>query len=197
MALGQITLNFDPIRDAIFDWLHASLNGTLEEGDANEIPVIRSEDNQVRPKTGFVEYKFLTSFLKIGRDEVIYDEDNTTFKVRGQREFVVTINVISSKDPDQPSYNKAAEWAAEIMGSVDRPSICDILVAAGLSVRDDDAFTDASVFLDTDHEERQVLDFRFGIALEKVDAVTTIDSVQLKNQLIDPNAADEYTVTIN
>lgn len=188
MALGQVSVNFDPIRNAIFDWLHTAVNGSLVEGDANAIPVIRAEDNELRPTSGFIEYKFLTSFNKVGRDEVFYNSTENSFSVRGQREFVISVNIIG---------DKSAECAAEILGSTDRPSICTILSNAGISIRDDDSFSNVSVFQETDHEQRHVIDFRLGTALERLDAIEVIESVELKNKTINQNADDEYTVVIS
>jgi len=179
-------LNFDPIRDALYDWIYASINGSLAEDADGVIQVIRAEDDEVRPSEGFVEYKFLTSFIKLGRDELRWDSDLSSFFIKGQREFTVSINVVGEK---------SHECAAEIIMGLESPTIRDVLCAAGLAFRGQESFQDVSQFLETDHEERQVLDFRFGVTLEKLDAVTTIDSVELTNKL--GGLDTEFTVTIN
>ena len=176
----SVSISLEPIRVALFDWLHASVNSdgaglTLAEGDANAIPVIRAEDDQVRPNRLFIEYKFLTGFNKIGeRDQLRYSESDGSFKLKGEREFTVTVNIVGVN---------AADCAAQIVSCMESPAICDGLRSAGLATRNQLTVADASVFQETDFEERAVLDVVFGVALEKLDPVTFIELVKFTNGL--------------
>ena len=200
MSKGTITVNLEPFSIAVYDWIHAAINTGLQEDDANAIPIIRSEDNGTRPgDRTFVEYKIPTSLLKLGqKDELIFDSTADAFKLRGQREMLVSVNVIrdlkgATEDSEEP---RPADVIAQLQQSLDLPEICDILRAAEMSVREENTITDASVFLETDYEDRQVMDVRFGISLEKVSTVSRIESVEVKNKLVDPLASNAWTFIV-
>ena len=55
-------VDFDPIRDTIFDWINQALNNGADEDAEGVIPIIRADEDGVRPGEGqtFVEYKVLT-----------------------------------------------------------------------------------------------------------------------------------------
>lgn len=200
---GTLTLDFDPVRDALFDWINQSLNKTgingstgavetLAENSPQAVPIFRAETNYTRPNRSFIEYKFLTGLLAIGNyDELVFDGAQDKYKLLGRREFVISVTAIG---------DKSQECIAQVQQGLDSPLICQGLKAAGLSVRDNNTVADATVFQEEDHEQRQVLDVRFGITLENfdlVDGLEVIENVQLRNKIVDPNAAGPYTVTIS
>lgn len=200
---GNITLDFDPIRDAIWDWINKSINKsgfnnatyeitTYAENSTNAIPIRRAESNSVRPSGGFVEYKFLTGLLKIGlADELLWDSNTLKWKLRGIREFTISVTAFG---------DKSREVIALIQQGLSSPFIISTLRSVGLAVKEENTVSDATAFLEEDHEERSVLDVRFGLCLENTDIVSdlsAIESVELKNKIVDPNAAGPYTVTIS
>ena len=209
---GNITLNFEPVRDALFDWINKSINKasfnattqdieTIAEGSTDAIPIHRAETNYVRPNRPFVEYKFLTGLLGIGQvDELVFDEAQDKFKLLGRREFTVSVTAIGKLNEDNEVIRPdVQECIAQIQQGLDSPVICQGLRAAGLAVRDANTVADATVFQEEADEPRNVLDVRFGITLENfdiVDGLERIENVQLRNKIVDPAAAGPYTVTI-
>jgi len=178
-----ITVNFDPIRDAIYDWLNLALNQGAVEGDENSVPIMRAEGDSIQPDVdSFVEYKFLTGLVKLGlNDEILPKLDgngdptpDALFVQKGQRQFTISITAFGQKAP---------ECIAQIQSSLSSPAECEILRAAGLAVRSDEAITDASIFQETKFEGRAVLDVIFGITFEgEVDA-GLVESVAFTSQL--------------
>lgn len=200
---GTLTIDFEPVRNALWDWLNVSINRngfdainqvptTFPENDSNAVPIFRAETNYTRPNRSFVEYKFLTSLLALGlKDELLYDEPQDKFYLRGHREFVVQVTAIGEK---------SQECIAQIQANLSNPFAQEILGAACLSVREQNTINDATVFQEEDHEERSILDVRFGLLLENYDIVEglpPIDNVQLKNKIVDPAASGAFTVTIS
>lgn len=190
--MAAINIDFEPVKVAIFDWLHTALNGALAEGAAGAIPVLRAEQNSTRPHDQlYVEYKFLTSFLKINPiDDLVWDEANSQFKLVGQREFVVSCHFIGEG---------AAECAAGAQMALSAPNICQIFRGNGMAVRNDRAINDTTQYLEEAFEPRAVLDVRFGLTLENLSIVSdlgTIESVELKNKIIDATAGGPFTVVI-
>lgn len=173
-------VNFEPLKVALFDWLHAAVNtqsnGTvLPEGHHQAIPVIRAEDDQIRPDGPFIEYKFLTGLSRLGTgDEMSFNNTDDTFIAKGQREITVSVNVLGTG---------AQEILATLQNSLSLVSINDGLRAAGLSVRQYEAIADVSVFQETKFEERAVLDVIFGLVLTTPDTVGRIESVEITSSL--------------
>jgi len=175
----SLTIDFEPQRAAIFDAIHRAINGTLAENDKNATPIQRAEAGIVRPAgVGYVEYKMLTGLLARGlKDELRYDSDLDKFYLYGVREFVTRIEAFGEK---------AGECTAQIQLGFSSPVICEILRAADLSVIDDNTITDATLFLETEHEPRSILDVRMATALKDldiVDGLSSIESVGLENQI--------------
>lgn len=173
-----ITVDFEPIRETLFDWLNQALNQGAEEGAEGTIPILRAEGDSVRPEEGqgFVDYKFLTGLVKAGMaDELLPVEGNPDQSIlRGQRNFTVSVTAYGPK---------AAECIAQIQQSLSSPIECDILRAGGLAVREDNNVSDASVLLETSFEERVVLDVIFGIALEGIVDPGRIEIVEVTSKL--------------
>lgn len=200
---GSLTIDFEPVRVALYDWIDKSINRqsfntttqqivTFNENSNEAVPIFRAQTNYTRPNRSFVEYKFLTGLLGVGQvDELVFDSAQDKFKLLGRREFSVSVTAIGDKAP---------ECVAQIQQGLDSPLICSGLRAAGLSVRDSNTVADATVFQEEDHEERSILDVRFGITLENfdiVDGLERIENVQLRNKIVDPAAAGPYDVTIS
>ncbi len=180
-----MTPTFEQLRVAIFDWLHQSLNSqsfdlagvptVLPEGDENAVPVLRSEDDAIRPERLFVEFKLLTGLRKVGAiDELQYRATGDKFVSKGQREITVSINIVGEG---------AQECMAKIQNSLNLSYNQQLLRAAGLSVRQDEAVADTSVFQETNYEERAVFDVIFGVAVETDDPVSRIEDVELESNL--------------
>lgn len=185
----MITLDFDPIRDALFDWIHTAVNGSLSENDANSIPVRRAEEGSVAEDgEAYIEYKFLTGLIAVGlKDELRYDKDQDKFFLFGRREFSVQVEAFGDKAP---------ECVAQIQQGLSAPNICEILRNAGIAVIDDNVISDATLFLETEYEPRALLDVRMSTALQNfdiVDGLGTIDSVGLVNEIY----STPLEVTIN
>ena len=169
---------YEDLKVAVFDWLHNALNFQnnvlLEENSPDAVPIFRAESDAIRPERLFVEFKFLTGLNKIGTRDELLNAAGNTFKIRGQREITVSVNVIGV---DAPIY------AALIEQSLESPRIQDILRSAGLAPRVHENIADQSVFQETSFEERAVLDVIFGLSLELADAITYIESVEIKSDL--------------
>jgi len=191
---GKITVDFDPIRDALFDWLNNSVNklpngDLIPENSSDAIPIMRAESNYTRPDRGFLEYKFLTGLIGIGmKDELVFDEGADSFKLLGRRDFTITVTAFGEG---------SQECISQVQLGLSDPNICAILRAAGLAVRDKNTINDATVFQEEDHEQRQVMDVRFGICLEHLVVLDFIENVEIKNKIVDPAAGGPYTVTIS
>lgn len=191
----MITIDFTPVRNGLFDWINKSVNGlTIASGQQGDIIVkgaeqssVRSSDSQGSPK-GFIEYKFLTGLLAVGlKDELRFDQAQDKFFLYGVREFAVQVDAVGEK---------SVECIAQVQQGLSSPIICDVLRAAGLSVIDDNTVADATLFLETEHEPRAVLDVRFGMALQNFDIVEGLDiieSVGIENAIY----STQLDVTIN
>ena len=170
--------DFEPLKVAIFDWLNQAVNAGVAEGADNTTPILRAEDDSVRPQEGvlFIEYKFLTGLVKVGNidEKFSKDGDPTKFILRGQRNITVSVTCFGTN---------AAGCMAQIQQSLSSPVECSILRSAGLSVRDDSAIADSSVFLETRFEERAVLDVIFGFTLESEIEPGLIESVEVTSKL--------------
>ena len=170
--------DFEPLKVAIFDWLNQAVNAGAAEGADNTTPILRAEDDSVRPQEGvlFIEYKFLTGLVKVGNidEKFSKDGDPTKFILRGQRNITVSVTCFGTN---------AAGCMAQIQQSLSSPVECSILRSAGLSVRDDSAIADSSVFLETRFEERAVLDVIFGFTLETEIDLGTIESAEITSRL--------------
>lgn len=170
-------VDFEPIRNALFDWLNESINGGAAEGSSGTIPILRAETNganedPVRPAwpKRFVEYKFLTGLTKIGSlDELIVGSGGEC-RLRHQRQFTVSVSAFGES---------ASGIIAAVQNGFRLPAVCSVLDAAGLSVRNDESFSDNTVFLETSFEERAVYDVIFGIALETPVDVGQIETVEV------------------
>ena len=173
---GAITVDFEPLKVAVFDWLNLAINAGVPEGTAGTLPILRTEYDGPRPDGPFVEYKFPDTLIKHGMaDEMVpKDGDPTLYKLRGQRSIVISINIISTN----PS-----EILAQIQQSLSAPAECAILRAAGLSVFNDEAFSSATVFQETVHEDRAVLDVTFGYCLERDVAPGLLETMQISGEL--------------
>lgn len=185
----MITIDFDPARNAIFDWINRAVNGpTVEPGVSGKIPVQRAEQGSPRQGLAFIEYKLLSSLTAIGReDELRYDEALDKFFLYGRREFSVQIDAIGEK---------SLECIVQVQQSLSGPIACQQLNSAGLSVVEDNSIVDATEFLETEHEPRHILDVRFAMALQNydlVDGLDTIESVGLENQIF----SEPLNVTIS
>lgn len=178
--------SLDTLRDAIFDWVHTVLNTTsfasdgtptvLDENDPNAIRVIRAENDQVRPKSLFVEFKLLTGLVKQGAvDETLFNTTEDTFFSKGQRDITVSIDAIGAG---------AQETISIIQNSLNLSYAHNILRSAGLSARGNESVVDQSAFLETNFEERAVLDIIFGVAIETVDPVSRIEDVEIKSNMV-------------
>jgi hypothetical protein len=177
---------FENIETAMFDSLHSAINqqpdgSVLPENDKNAVPVFSAQADVIRPQRSYVEFDFLTTFVKLGTaDELKWDATLGKFKLVGQREFTMTVNIIG---------DGAYEYAALVQQSFDSPTIVDLLRGKSLVVRSSETIADRSVFLETKFEPRAVVDIRFGLCLELVDTVQWIEFVELVNKL-----SDETTV---
>lgn len=182
--------DFEPIKTTIWDWLNQAINNGAAENADGTTRIIRAEEDGVRPTPGelFVEYKFLTGLVKIGMADEKIPKPNpaTGFTLRGQRQFTVSIKAFG---------DNSAGCLATVQQSLSSPVECSILRAGGLAVRDDEVITDATVFQETDFEERAVLDVVFGVTLEKDIDPGTIESVEVtanipggKKSTIDKNS---------
>lgn len=171
---------FKTIETAMFDSIHTAVNqqpdgSVLAENSSNAVPVFSAQENIIRPKRSYIEYDFLTTFVKLGTaDELKWDSNINKFKLSGQREFTMTVNIIGEG---------AYEYAALIQQSFDGPTIVDLLKGQGLVVRSSETIADRTVFLETSFEPRAVVDIRFGLCLELVDNVQWIEFVELVNKL--------------
>lgn len=116
------------IQDAIWTWLHEALNtkadfSVLPEGDPEAVPVLRSQEGAPRPQRTFCEFDFLTNFTKVGlADELLYDSVQDSFKLRGPRDFSITVNFVGAG-----SY----QLSALAQQALDSPTVVDKLRAAG------------------------------------------------------------------
>lgn len=172
-----ITVDFEPIRVTIFDWLNSAVNQGAAEGAVGTIPIIRAEDDSIRPTEGqgFVEYKFLTGLVKTGMaDELISTANPDESILRGQRNFTISVTAYGAK---------AAECTAQIQQSLSSPIECAILRAGDLAVRSDESISDASIFQETRFEEKSVLDVIFGMALEGIVNPGRIEIVEVTSKL--------------
>ena len=176
----MITLDFDPVRNALFDWINRAVNGpSVQPGVSGPIPIKRSEQGSPRKgKEGFIEYKFLTALQAVGRnDELRFDSTLDKFFLYGRREFSVRVDAIGEK---------SLECIVQVQQSLSGPVACQQLDSAGISVVTDNAIVDATDFLETEHEPRHMLDVRFAMALQNfdlVDGLDTIETVGLENQI--------------
>lgn len=171
---------FENINIAIFDWLHTAMNvqpngSVLLENDPLAIPVFQAESDVIRPDDkAYVEWDFLSGVSKIGSIDELLNATANTYKLRGQREFSISVNFIGTG---------AAELAVLAQQSLDSPGIQDILRLAGLSVRGTETIADQTTFLETSFEERAVLDVILGLAIELSDSVSSIESVEVTSTL--------------
>lgn len=175
--------------NAIFDFLNQAVNDGAAEGSAGTIPIILAEthgefEDGIRPQPGqsFIEFKFLSGLSKVGvKDEYIF-EANRCF-VRGQRQVTVQVTCFG-----ESSYS----IVATIQNALDLPEPWNILKNAGLSVRGDESFSDATVLLETDFEERAIFDIIFGIAFE-----TEIDPGKIETVEVTANVPSGKVSTID
>lgn len=181
MTRAQGYIDFiENINRAIFTWLHEALNTQpdgqiLPENDPRAIPVIRATQGAVRPDKTYCEFDFLTSFQKLGLDdELLYDNISDNFKLKGQREFAMTVNFEGEG---------ALALSALAQQSLDSPDVEAKLRLAGLAYRDANLINDRTVFQETSFMERAVLDLRLAIVLELKDAVQRIEKVELVSGL--------------
>lgn len=171
---------FDNIETAMFDSIHTAVNqqpdgSVLAENDKDAVPVFSAQADVIRPKRSYIEFDFLTTFIKLGTaDEIKWDQSEGAFKISGQREFTISVNIIG---------NGAYEYAALIQQSFDAPTVVDILKGKGLVVRSSETIADRTVFLETKFEPRAVVDIRFGLCLELVDTLQWIEFVEIINNL--------------
>lgn len=155
-----ITVDFEPIRETLWNWLNQAVNQGAAENSSGAFKILRAESDIIRPQNElFFEFKFLTGLVKVGvKDELLPKAgDPDLFILRGQRNITIQITAIGPK---------ADEGIAQIQQSLSSPVECSIIRAGGLAVRNDEAITDASIFQETSFEERAILDVIFGIALE-------------------------------
>lgn len=171
---------FQDLETAMFDSLHTAVNqqsngSVLAENDKNAVPVFSAQADIIRPTRTYIEFDFLTTFVKLGTaDEINWDQSIGAFKVSGQREFTMSVNLVGEG---------AYEYAALVQQSFDAPTVVDILRGRGLVVRSSETIADRTVFLETKFEPRAVVDIRFGLVLELVDTLQWIEFVQLVNKL--------------
>ena len=169
-----LVVDFEPIQTRIWDWLNQALNQGAAENSSGAIPILRAEGDAVRPQEGiaFVDFKFLTGLVKTGMADELLPKSGDPINgiLRGQRSFTVSVTAYGAKAP---------EMVAQIQQSLSSPIECDILRGGGLSVFNDEAITDASIFQETAFENRAVLDVTFGFALELEVAVGPIESIEV------------------
>lgn len=179
---------FKDIQNAIFDLIHTAVNtqedGTLlDENDADAVKILKAKTGAIKPDSTYIEFDFLTGMLKKGhQDELLFDEENDSFKLTGQREFSVTVSAFGES---------ANEMIALVQQSLDSPVSTDILRSTGLAIRSSETVADKDTFLETSFEQRAVLDIRFGIVLELLDAVSRIEHVEITD------LASGETVTVD
>lgn len=171
---------FENLENTMFTSIHTAVNQQLDgsvlpENHKDAVPVFSAQANVIRPKRSYIEYDFLTTFVKLGAaDEIKWDGNINKFKISGQREFTMTVNIIG---------DGAYEYAALVQQSFDGPTIVDLLKGQGLVVRSSETIADRTVFLETKFEPRAVVDIRFGLCLELVDTLQWIEFVELVNKL--------------
>jgi len=175
----SLTIDFDPVRNALFDWLNRAVNGpSVQPGVSGPISVQRTEQGSPRSSSVFVEYKFVTALESINRqDELRFNEDTEKFFLYGRREFTVQVDTIGEK---------SLECITQIDQSTSVPQICEQLSAAGLGIIRKEPILNANEFLETEHEERHIMDVRFSMALQNfeiVDGLGTIGAVGLENRV--------------
>lgn len=171
---------FDELEKTMFYAVHNSINqqadgSILDENHKDAVPVFSAQADVIRPKVTYMEFDFLTTFVKLGTaDEIKWDQALGKFKVSGQREFTMTVNCVGAG---------AYEYIALVQQALDSPTIVDMLKGRGLVVRSSETIADRTVFLETKFEPRAVLDVRFGLCLELVDTLQWIEFVELVNNL--------------
>jgi len=171
---------FELINDAIFNWLHTALNtqadaSVLDENNPDAVPVFEAQSDVVRPDGRlYCEWDFLSGITKIGSIDELVNATANTYKLRGQREFSISVNFVGAG---------ANEAAALCQQSLDSPVVNDLLRAVGLAVRGNETIADQTTFLETSFEERAILDVNLGLTLELVDSVKSIESVEVTSNL--------------
>src|SRR5687768_16278017 len=101
---GELTMGtretFDQIRDTIQKWL----------ADVTSLDVVFAEQSDPRPRPPYVAFKMLTGLTKVGSlDEMKFDADANTFRIKGQRRFTVSIQAVGRADGPMSNQHRASD----------------------------------------------------------------------------------------
>lgn len=155
---------------AIFDWLALACPG---------VPVIRQEQSERRPPEPYIAFKFFDVVEALGAfDSLKYDQSQTSFKVSGHRTATVEVEVVG---PNAGGIGLTVQQSVELQGAK------DILCAAGLVVVQNPSLVDNTVLLETEFEERAILEMTIGFIVETIDTVEAIEQAEVTGTLSDKN----------
>jgi len=133
------------IEDAIFDWVKQY----SELADEN---ILWLNQNIPQPSLPYITLNFLTPFNKTGRDNIDYEESETKFYLRGDRFFVISLQIYGSDSPN---------IMLKLQRALSLPETIEYWKSKNLAVSIVPLVADTSFVLDTLVEKRQSMDIQF------------------------------------
>lgn len=151
-------------RKAIYDW------ATLEL----EMPFIWMEQNTHRPNKPYGSLKIIPGFIKIGSTDNMTFKQDGVFNIAGTREFTLSLNCYGDRALDRANF---------VTSSIEKPTVIEKFLAAGLSVVRVEQVQDLTKLMDNAYETRSQVDVKFRLAQVVEDDVGVIENVEITNDI--------------
>jgi hypothetical protein len=165
-------INLSTVKTTLITW--AATNSGLSR-------VILANQNAPRPTLPYLTI-LLTPFIAIG-DDYIYPPDVAGVrKIKGNREFTVTINAFGTN---------AINYLQLLINSLEKPSVLEYLRANGIVFIRKLAINDVTALLETVYEERSICDIQFRLGENFTDNNSWIDQVELVENYFDDQSIIE------
>jgi len=156
------------IQDKIFDWVNAYSGINIDPVEnAKHITWARQKMPQTRLPS--IILSFITGFNSIGQDNYIYKEDDEKYSIEGHRQFTISIQVHGSNSFD---------IITKLNKSLKLPEVLAFFKEKNMGIGNVATVDPIPAVLETEFEERYVMDILFYTTDEQVSSASLIEHVK-------------------
>lgn len=157
---------------ALYNWVKNELNDDVPPGQ-----IIWREQSEPLPKRPCVAMKIIDGPRRTGWDhEDFVPESNGDFKISGQREMTLSVQVFGAD---------AHQLASDLNRSLSKETVCAELRKAGIAVFQWGDVQDISAIFETRFEHRFSFDVLLGVKDEVIDRIGIIEEVEYTEEFTD------------
>lgn len=180
------TITFKQRQDAIYAWINSIANPVTTDFEitlANQNFPIQKTSSK-----GVITFQ-ITSVSRVAEDYISSPDATGLSEATGNREFIVEINVYSTKRLSDLSNLRVFDTIEALQNSLRNPVVLDTLRASNIVFVDDINIQDLSALDKTEFEQRANYEvtFRFGLDAGNVIQTGLIDTVNIEGEYTTPD----------